>query len=208
MRRLPILILACIVCAAVAAETASPPIASLNLQEVMNKAKLMQSRMDDIKRQGDAARDRLKGYEDKVKEISGWLELRLPADPEYSKKQLELELTKTERKLYHEQTRNTLERAQVAALRDAFAVIRGQLKSFCEERDISLVLLQPDTNFNLPNMSIQEMSFSLGMQSVLYSKNSLDITEPFLSYLNARTADAAPAPGGAAPVPAPPMLAP
>ncbi len=206
------------VCASsIAAEAKAPtgpvgPIAVVNLEAVINNAKLWTSRMEKIKKDGAEAEARLDELEKQEKDLKGRLDLMPKTNSDYRKVQEDLEVLRTRRKLFLENTRAGIERQQGQLLADCYEQVRAHLKIFCAERGFKLVHLAPQAR--LHQAPVQEMLNQLGQQALLYYDDSLDITEPFLAYLNARfaadgaeaklpEADAAlaPAPAPAEPVP-------
>lgn len=194
MRHLLIALL-CTVAASLAAEGAGPagPIAVVNLEATLNNAKLFTVRMEKIKQDGAEAERQLDEMDKQEKVLKAQLDLLSKNKPEYAQLQEKLEIARLQRKLYLDRTRTSLERSQAEAVATSYVEIRDQLKAFAAEKGIKLVLQLPPGK--LPTNSMQELSLQLGQQGVLFSDQSLDITEPFLAFLNARFAAA----GGAEP---------
>jgi Skp family chaperone for outer membrane proteins len=190
------------------AETAVPPgptgpIAVLNLEVVLNNAKLFTSRMEAVKKEGAEAEQQLKAYDGEEKKLKSQFDVLRENSAERAKVEDQLDLLRMTRKKFYERTRQGLEKQQAEALAKSYDEVRGILKAFADERGLKLVLLAPSSR--IAANSVQEVLLQLGQQSVLHHDATLDITEAFLAYLNARFAaqGAAPAeaaqPEGAAP---------
>lgn len=197
------LVLACLLAtAAIVAADAQPPAAPsgpivvLNLETVLNNAKLFTVRADALKKEGADAEQQLKEMDKQEQAIKDKLDVLSPKHPEAGQLQDQLELLRFKKKSFYERTRRTLDRAHAELLTTAYEQVRGHLRAFAEERGHKLVLLAPSNRVSGSN--VQEVLLQLGQQSVLVHDAALDITAPFVAYLNARFAgDAAPAPAGA-----------
>lgn len=198
MRHLLIALLCLSTCGLIAADGPSGSIAVLNLEAVLNNAKLFTARLERVKKDGAEAERQLDEMDKQEKVLKAQLDLLSKSKPEYGQLQEKLEIARLQRKLFTDRTRAGLERGQAEAVASSYEEIRGQLKAFAAEKGFRLVLQLPPGK--LPTSSMQELLMQLGQQGVLYTDPSLDITEAFLAYVNARFA----ADGGAgAPAPAP-----
>ncbi|MBA3684071.1 MAG: OmpH family outer membrane protein [Planctomycetes bacterium] len=189
--RLTLIVLILSVACAVSAEVKAPtgpvgPIAVVNLEAVINNAQLFTTRMEKIKKDGAEAETRLDDLEKQEKDLKGRLDLMPKTNADYRKVQEELEVLRTRRKLFLENTRSGIERQQGLLLADCYEQVRAHLKTFCVDRGLKLVHLAPQARLHAA--PLQDMLNQLGQQALLYYDDSLDITEPFLAYLNARFA--------------------
>jgi Skp family chaperone for outer membrane proteins len=188
-----LVVLACLLFFAVAtgAETALPAgptgaIAVLNLEVVLNNAKLFTSRMEAVKRDGAEAELQLKKYDKDEKELKSRFSLLAEDKPERAQLEDQLDLLRMQRKKYYERTRAVLEKQQAEVLAKSYEEVRGHLTAFAEEHGLKLVLLAPSARIS--TNSVQEVLLQLGQQSVLHHDASLDVTESFVAYLNGRFA--------------------
>jgi len=197
MRHLLIALICCCVSGLAAGEGPSGSIAVVNLEAVLNNAKLFTARLERVKKEGAEAERQLDDMDKQEKAIKAQLDLMSKSKPEFAQLQEKLEISRLQRKLFTERTRTSLERSQAEAVAASYEDIRGQLKVFAGEHGLKLVLQLPPGK--LPTASMQELLMQLGQQSVLYADPALDVTEAFLAYVNARFA----ADAGAAPVAVP-----
>jgi len=177
--------------ALVAAETAPPagptgPIAVLNLEVVLNNAKLFTAKMEAVKKDGAEAEAQLKKFDGDEKKLKSEYELRREGSSERAQIEDQLDLMRMQRKKFYERTRAALEKQQAEVLAKSYEEVRGHLKAFADERGLKLVLLAPSNR--IATNSVQEVLLQLGQQSVLHHDASLDITEAFVAYLNGRFA--------------------
>ena len=196
--RYAVIVLVLSLCALVGAEPALPagpmgPIAVLNLEVVLNNAKLFTARMEAVKKDGAEAEQQLKRFDVDEKKLKGQFDVLRENSPERAQIEDQLDLLRMQRKKFYERTRQGLEKQQADALAKSYDEVRGILKAFADERGLKLVLLAPSSR--IAANSVQEVLLQLGQQSVLHHDATLDITEAFLAYLNGRfAAQAAPAP--------------
>lgn len=179
----------------VAADGPSGAIAVVNLEVVLNHAKLFTVRLERVKKEGAEAERQLDEMDKQEKVMKAQLDLLSKSKPEYAQLVERLEIARLQRKLFTERTRVSLERSQAEAVATSYAEIQAQLKLFAGEKGLKLVLQLPPGK--LPTSSMQELLMQLGQQGVLYAEPALDITEAFLAHLNALSAVE-----GAAPTPA------
>ncbi len=178
-------------CGLIGAETAPPagptgPIAVLNLEVVLNNAKLFTSRMEAIKKDGAEAEQQLKRFDSDEKKLKGQYDVLRENSPERAQVEDQLDLMRMQRKKFYERTRQGLEKQQAEVLAKSYEEVRGILTAFADERGLKLVLLAPSSR--IATNSVQEVLLQLGQQSVLHHDATLDITEAFLAYLNGRFA--------------------
>lgn len=182
----------------VAADGPSGAIAVVNLEVVLNHAKLFTARLERVKKEGAEAERQLDEMDKQEKVMKAQLDLLSKSKPEYAQLVERLEIARLQRKLFTERTRVSLERSQAEAVASSYAEIQAQLKLFAGEKGLKLVFQLPPGK--LPTSSMQELLMQLGQQGVLYAEPALDITDVFLAHLNALSAveGATPAPASEA----------
>jgi Skp family chaperone for outer membrane proteins len=190
----------------------SGPIGVLNLEEVVNNAKIFSVKLDGLKQQKAETDATLNAFEAEEKRLVGALEVLDKGKEMYAKNQEELEVLRVRRKMFRDRMRNTLERRYAAILREGYSAMRAQLKPFAEDQQLKLVVVAPLTELSA-NPEILQMQ--INSQSALYYDDTLDITKKFIVFLNGRyvadegakkdaASEADPAKDGGAPAPVEP----
>jgi Skp family chaperone for outer membrane proteins len=197
---LPLLLLACLASVR-AGEATFPKLAVLRLDEVIRSSKLCNAALDSNRKLKAEAEAKLEEMDKQIKSGETSLQALKEGSDKANEVQEGLQVVKLKQKQYFDRMRAEIDRRTLAGLRESFTAIRGHLKDFCVERGILIVAQQPQPDIVQNNL--QEAQLHLGIQSVLYADASLDITDAFLTYSNARfTAEAAKA-GGPPAIPAP-----
>lgn len=163
----------------------SGPVGILNLDEVFRNGKIFTSRMDQLKQAKAQAEADLKSMEEQEKQLRGSLDIINKASERYAKIEEDLEVLKVRRKLFVERTRSDWERKQAAVIKEAYNQMRSYIKAFATERGLKLVQVAPSENLA---SNMQDLNMQISFQSVLYYDESLDITGPFISFINSRFA--------------------
>lgn len=170
--------------AAADAAKPAPKIGVLRLADVLNGAKLYREGTERLKKDDAEIRAEIKKLEDRLQQLEGQLQVLTPASDKFSAIQEEFETLKLKRKLTGERAGAEIQRKHVHLVKDTHKAVRSALKSFCEEKQIMLVLLAPAPELSAP--TLQDVQLEMGLQSVLYYEPSNDITDAFLPFLNAR----------------------
>ncbi len=159
----------------------------LNLEQVFNEAKIYTSRRDELKGEMENAKAKLADVDKTIRAAETDLAGLNRADRRAIELGDQVELQKLQRKQFLERIQNGLEARQVAILKSSHGIIREHLQQFCIEKGIKLVHLAPTTDLNAPTMP--DLQLQLGLQAVLFYDAGLDITEPFVSYVNGKFAE-------------------
>jgi Skp family chaperone for outer membrane proteins len=201
MRQLIILFVLCASALPMSAGEPKPAagldIAVLRLNEVIQNSKLYLGRIDQLKKDQAETQAHLKQMEEQLQALENKLQVLSPTSDKFAQAQEEFEMVKVKRELLAKRVRALLDRRHGALLKETYDVLRGHLRDFAKERGLKLVTLAP--NQELPNAGSNEIQMQLGLQVALYYDASLDITEPFIAFLNSRYAGEAPAAAPAAP---------
>lgn len=199
MRLLLIMLFACCT-AGIAAENvaAGPTIACLRLEEVIRTCKQYASRTETLSQEQGEAKKALKEMDEQLQQLDNQLKVLSRTNERFPKVQEDFEVLKLRQKLYAERAQTGIERRHVAIIKETYAALRQLLKEFCKERGIKLVHLAPNPDLKAPSM--MEVQLELGLQSVLFADENLDITVDFIAFVNGkfaagRPADAPPAAG-------------
>lgn len=194
---------------AAAAEPKAVPskIAVLRLKDLIINYQPYLARMEGMKKDQAEAEANLKTMTDQIRQYENQLGVLSQANERYAKIVEELEVLKVRRKQFADRIQADLTRRSGVLVKESFDALRGLLKEFCQERGIMLVCMAPNPDL-VPGSS--ELELQVALQSTLYYDPSLDLTDAFLAFANARSATApAPAPPDAKPAPpAPPAPAP
>lgn len=182
-------------CAASASDPA-PKIAVLRIADVLTGSKAYQAGNERMRKEQAEAVKQKKEFEDKLQQLEAQLQVISPGHDRFQAIREEVEITRARAKLFMERMNQELDKRQLALIKESFASVRAALKGFCEEKGIKLVLLAPQNELKSPRLETIELE--LGMQSVLFYEQSMDITDAFIPFLNARYET-----GAAPPAPAP-----
>lgn len=199
MRFLLLLLIATCVTSAPAEDAkAGPRIVALRLEEVIRTCKQYASRTESLGQEQGEAKKTLKEMDEQLQQLGNQLQVLAKTNERFAKTQEEFEVLKLKQKLFAERAQNSIERRHVAIIKETYGVLRQLLKEFCKERGIQLVHLAPNPDLKAPSM--MEVQLELGLQSVLFADDSLDITTDFIAFVNAKfaagkSADAQPAAG-------------
>ena len=162
---------------------AAPKIAVIRLEDVLRQSKSYLAGMEGWKKQQAEAQASITAIDEQLKRLDGQLQVLKPESENFGKFQEELEVLKLKKKVGYDRARAELERRQVALVKESFRQMRQALAAFCQERGIMLVHLAPDPDLGAPTFN--EVQLELGLKSVLYFDPSLDVTDAFVTYLNA-----------------------
>lgn len=165
---------------------AGPKIAVLRLEEVIRSCKQYSSRIDSLSQEQTDAKKTLKDMDDQLQQLGNQLQVLAKTNDRYAKVQEDFEVLKLKQKLFAERMQNSIERRHVAIIKETYAVLRQLLKEYSKEHGLQLVHLAPNSELKAPSM--MEVQLELGLQSVLFVDDSLDITNDFISFANARFA--------------------
>jgi Skp family chaperone for outer membrane proteins len=174
----------------IAAETVGPDIAVLRLDEVIRNSKVYIARVEQLKKEKAEAESQLGKMEEQLKSLDSNLQILSPNSEKFAAAQEDIEVIKVKRELLAKRVRSLLDRRHGAALKEAYDVAHGLLKAFAKERGIRLVTLAP--NPDMPVLSSNDMQMQLGLQVSLYFDEKLDITEPFIAFMNSRYENSVP----------------
>lgn len=200
MRLLLIMLFACCTAGLAAADAAAgPTIACLRLEEVIRTCKQYASRTETLSQEQNEAKKNLKEMDEQLQQLDNSLKSLSRTNDRFPKMQEDFEVLKLKQKLFAERAQNGIERRHVAIIKETYAVLRQLLKEYCKEHGIKLVHLAPNPDLKAPSM--MEVQLELGLQSVLFADESLDITPAFIAFVNAKFAagkadDAKPAAAG------------
>jgi Skp family chaperone for outer membrane proteins len=200
MRLLLLLCLALCAGFAAAGEAKAPSkIAVLRLKDLIINYKPYLARLEGMKKDQAEAEANLKTMTDQVRQYENQLGVLSQANERYAKLVEELEVLKVRRKLFADRIQADLTRRSGVLVKESFDALRGLLKEFCQERGIMLVCMAPNPEL-VPGSS--ELELQVALQSTLYFDPSLDLTDAFLAFANARgVPEAAPPPPEAKPAP-------
>ncbi len=186
-----------------------PKIAVLHLDEVIRGSKMYITRIEALKKEKGEAEGQVKLMDEQLQQLDTSLGGLSQGNERFAKISEEFEMLKVKRKLTMERLRADIDRRNSALIKGCFEAIHELLAKYSKENGILLVHLMPNAELQTSNTA--EIQLQLGMESLLYADPALDITKPFLEYVNSRyTAEAAgpaPAPAGP-PVPSLPVFAP
>ncbi len=185
-------------------------IAVLRLGDAFRASKVYLAAVETDKVAVAAARKKLEEISNEAKQLDGAIRALNPDNEKYLEIVGKFNLARFRLEQAEKQADAENERRRTQGIRDTWAFLRLQVKSYCQERGIMLLLQAPEPDLNQQGM--QGIQLQLGLQSAIYWDAKLDITEDFVRYINERAADAktpAPAPVTApAPAPAPTQPAP
>jgi Skp family chaperone for outer membrane proteins len=172
-----------------AAETITgvgPKVAVLRLEEVIRNCRYYTARVDVLAQEQNEAKATLKGMEEQMQQLQNTLSAIPKTNERFAKAQEDAEVLKVKMKMFTDRASGNIERRHVAIIREAYATIRSLLKTYSKEHGIQLVQLAPSPELKAPSLS--EVQLELGLQSVLYFDDSLDITGDFIQFANAKYA--------------------
>jgi Skp family chaperone for outer membrane proteins len=158
----------------------------LRLDEAIRNSKVYTGRVEQLKKDKAEAESSLKQMEEKLQQLNGQLEVLSPNSDKFAQAQEEMEVIKTRREFLAKRVRGLLDKRHGAVLKEAYDSLRSQLKDFCKEKGLALVTLAP--NPDIAAASSSDVQMQLGFQTSLYFDPSLDITEAFIAFANARLA--------------------
>jgi Skp family chaperone for outer membrane proteins len=192
-------------CAPVQADEAKPPgmkIAVVHLDEVIRNSKLYITRIEVLKKDKGEAEGQVKLMDEQLQQLDNSLTGLSQGNERFAKISEEFEMLKVKRKLTMERLRSDIDRRNAALIKGCFETIHDLLGKYSKENGILLVHLVPNAEIQTSNTA--EIQLQLGMESLLYADPALDITKPFIEYVNSRYTAEAPAGG----VPATPLVPP
>jgi Skp family chaperone for outer membrane proteins len=203
---LPLLALAALalLCTGVSADEAKPQaprIAVVHLDEVIRNSKLYITRIEVLKKEKGEAEGQVKLMDEQLQQLDTSLSGLSQSNERFAKISEEFEMLKVKRKLTMDRLRADIDRRNAALIKSCFETIHDLLAKYSKENGILLVHLVPNAEIQTSNTA--EIQLQLGMESLLYADPALDITKPFIEYVNSRYTADAPAPG--APAPAAPL---
>lgn len=179
---------------------AAPKAAVLRLEEALRSCKYYSVRRDGLLSEQVEAKKTLKDMDEQLKQLDNQLQVLPKSNERFAKVQEEFEVKKLQQKMFAERISGTIDRRHLAIIKESYATLRQLLKEFAKERGLALVHLAPDGDLKAPTMP--EVQLELGLQTVLYFDESLDVTSDFIQFVNAKfaaekpSADAKPASEG------------
>ncbi len=183
------------------AKPQGPKIAVVHLDEVIRSSKLYITRIEALKKEKGDAEGQVKLMDEQLQQLDTSLTGLSQSNERFAKISEEFEMLKVKRKLTMERLRSDIDHRNAALIKGCFETIHDLLAKYSKENGILLVHLVPNAEIQTSNTA--EIQLQLGMESLLYADPALDITKPFIEYVNSRyTAEAPAAPPGA-PLPAP-----
>jgi Skp family chaperone for outer membrane proteins len=184
------------------AKPQGPKIAVLHLDEVIRKSTLYITRIEVLKKEKGEAEGQVKLMDEQLQQLDNSLTGLSQSNERFAKISEEFELLKVKRKLTMERLRSDIDHRNSALIKSCFETIHDLLAKYSKENGIQLVQLVPNAEIQTSNTA--EIQLQLGMESLLYADPALDITKPFIEYVNSRyTAEAPAAVAPVAPAPAP-----
>jgi Skp family chaperone for outer membrane proteins len=175
-----------------------PKVAVLHLDEVIRAAKIYTTRIDVLKKEKTDAESQIKLMDEQLQQLDNSLQALSPSNERFAKLSEDFETLKVRRKMSMERARTDLDHRHAALLKSCFETLRDLLAKFSKENGIMMVHLVPNSDLQTTNTS--EIQLQMGLQSLLYYDPSLDVTAPFIAYVNSHFV--ASAPSGDAPAPA------
>jgi Skp family chaperone for outer membrane proteins len=184
------------------AKPQGPKIAVLHLDEVIRGSKLYITRIEALKKEKGDYEAQVKLMDEQLQQLDNSLTGLSQSNERFAKISEEFEMLKIKRKMTMERLRSDIDHRNAALIKSCFETIHDLLAKYCKENGILLVHLVPNAEIQPSNTA--EIQLQLGMESLLYADPALDITKPFIEYVNSRYTAEAPASGTpAAPFPAP-----
>lgn len=179
-----------------------PKIAVLHLDEVIRGSRLYITRIEVLKKEKGDYEAQVKLMDEQLQQLDNSLTGLSQSNERFAKISEEFEMLKVKRKLTMERLRSDIDHRNAALIKGCFETIHDLLAKYSKENGILLVHLVPNAEIQTSNTA--EIQLQLGMESLLYADPALDITKPFLEYVNSRYTPEAPAAGTpATPFPAP-----
>jgi Skp family chaperone for outer membrane proteins len=172
----------------------APKVAVLRLQEVINNCKYYSTRVEGLQQEQNEIKKTLKEMDEKLKQYDNQLGVLAPTNERYPQIQEESKLLELKFKLTRDRSMGAIDRRHAAIIKETFGILRQHLKDYSKERGIQMVHLAPNGELKAP--SAAEMGLELGLQSLLYFDESLDITTEFIQFVNAKYAAEKPAAEG------------
>jgi len=166
-----------------AADTEAPRIAVLRLYDVMTGFTRYTAGMEKIKADMAGGQAKINAMQERMKQLETSMDSLKPDSDSFAKAELEYEQTKVALKLLIDHGNADIHSKQMAVIRDSYARLHATLADYCKEKGIQLVHLAPNPDIDAQNPA--ELTNELFMQDVLYFDSSYDITDSFLTYLNA-----------------------
>lgn len=202
MTRLALIALALLApCVASAADN----LAVVYLDRVFEESKLVSQRSAQLRDSARVASEALAALAEEVKNLKTEVEIRPPTHPKYAEYKERLAVSELRFKMAQERFQITIGRKETELLKQSYQDMRTLIAVFAAERSLDLVLMVPSPEINANN--VQGMRIELGQRTVLFHRESLDRTDDFVAFANARFVSAEPSgeqpttvPGVTAPV--------
>jgi Skp family chaperone for outer membrane proteins len=175
------------------AKPQGPKIAVLHLDEVIRGSKLYITRIEALKKEKGDYEAQVKLMDEQLQQLDNSLTGLSQGNERFAKISEEFEMLKVKRKMTMERLRSDIDHRNAALIKSCFETIHDLLAKYSKENGILLVHLVPNAEIQTSNTA--EIQLQLGMESLLYADPALDITKPFLEYVNSRYTAEAPASG-------------
>lgn len=175
----PILLLL-FLCAAAQTTLPAVSVASLDLEFFLEHAQLLQSRYDKLKLKLDAYNASFRSLEEELNKLKTRIGMTAQADPKHDELMADFEAKKARFKAMQQLAEERVNREKGEVLQTTVRDCLGLLDTFCQERDIDLVIR------TVAGLKDAQKSIALPELQVLYASPALDITEDFIAFANAR----------------------
>jgi Skp family chaperone for outer membrane proteins len=170
-----------------AADGPAPRVAVLRLDNVFAASVIYKAAVEAAKKDSASAKERLEQIEEAMKAAETKLKAVGSGSEQAQRFADDLEQLRLQRKQFLERARGDLERRQITAIREVFKRIKAELAEYSRSRGIAYVGLAQDADLGGPMMDQLPIHVQLGLQSTLYYDPSLDVTDDFIVFFNART---------------------
>jgi Skp family chaperone for outer membrane proteins len=180
----------CLTCPAIAEDVKGPAtgmkIAVVSLEAIFNNYKPFMLGEEGLHKESQQFGDKMGEFDEQLKQLDNSLHAVKENDPRHPKLEEDFETLKVKQKLFSEHFR-TIYSAHAIELADkTFQKLGKLLEEYAHENGIMVVeqALKPSAH----GRTIDDVLNQIEQHAVLYADPSLDITKPFLAYVNDRYA--------------------
>ncbi|MFW5750041.1 MAG: OmpH family outer membrane protein [Planctomycetota bacterium] len=159
-------------------------IATLDIARVLNACDLVEQRRAkaELKQDIQAYNNTMRRFESEIERLQSNLELYDQGSDKYQELMAALKVKNLELKLFTQRNQEQLDQRETDIFRESFEEIRAVLADYAQENDFQLVMLLSPRK--AVSRSMRDFSAEIATHVVLYGDPAIDITEPFIAYVN------------------------
>lgn len=168
------------------ADAAELKVGVLRLEDVYTEADFVAAATEQLQTQATQVNQTMEELVGQIENQEKLIAIEQKGTQAHYQAQEKLEVLKLRHKMYFENQKRRLDAAEISMLGAAYERITEELAAFAKAQELDLVLKSSPGRIGSRN--ITDFRNEVAAHSVLFHQDSLDITKPFVAFLNERVA--------------------